>query len=315
MDREAYLEGYGHRGPHEFELSIPRPAEDLDWVDQQVAQFSQSPVDVEALLAKQRAEFDAAWERFKARYPRKAKSVRHRVSEGARRARMREAARSEYVRDRWIVRAFALRAGELTRLGDDIFFLTLDEVLDVLSGEMRAVDYIPARKETYDRYRALPSYPSIIRGRFDPFQWAADPERRSDLFDAHAPLPAPSSDEASSEDGSNVILGSPGAAGRVEGVVRRLARPEDGDQLQAGEVLVAMQTDIAWTLLFPRATAIVTDVGAPLSHAAIVARELGIPAVVGSLASWASLPSSAAGTPRCGSKRATGYVSMGGEGL
>jgi pyruvate,water dikinase len=281
MDRESYLEGYGHRGPHEFELSIPRPAEDLDWVDQQVAQFSQSPVDVEALLAKQRAEFDAAWERFKARYPRKAKSVRHRVSEGARRARMREAARSEYVRDRWIVRAFALRAGELTRLGDDIFFLTLDEVLDVLSGEMRAVDYIPARKETYDRYRALPSYPSIIRGRFDPFQWAADPERRSDLFDAHAPLPALASDEASSEDGSNVILGSPGAAGRVEGVVRRLARPEDGDQLQAGEVLVAMQTDIAWTLLFPRATAIVTDVGAPLSHAAIVARELGIPAVVG----------------------------------
>jgi pyruvate,water dikinase len=45
--------------------------------------------------------------------------------------------------------------------------------------------------------------------------------------------------------------------------------------------LVAAQTDIAWTLLFPRAAAIVTDVGAPLSHAAIVARELGIPAVVG----------------------------------
>ena len=40
-------------------------------------------------------------------------------------------------------------------------------------------------------------------------------------------------------------------------------------------------TDIAWTMLFPRAAAIVTDVGAPLSHAAIVARELGIPAVVG----------------------------------
>jgi pyruvate,water dikinase len=42
-----------------------------------------------------------------------------------------------------------------------------------------------------------------------------------------------------------------------------------------------MQTDIAWTPLFPRAAAIVTDVGAPLSHAAIVARELSIPAVVG----------------------------------
>jgi pyruvate,water dikinase len=64
-------------------------------------------------------------------------------------------------------------------------------------------------------------------------------------------------------------------------MVRRLDKPEDGDQLQTGEVLVAVQTDIAWTLLFPRAAAVVTDVGAPLSHAAIVARELGIPAVVG----------------------------------
>jgi pyruvate,water dikinase len=44
--------------------------------------------------------------------------------------------------------------------------------------------------------------------------------------------------------------------------------------------LVTAQTNIGWTLFFPRAAAIITDVGAPLSHAAIVARELGIPAVV-----------------------------------
>jgi pyruvate,water dikinase len=48
-----------------------------------------------------------------------------------------------------------------------------------------------------------------------------------------------------------------------------------------GEVLVTGHTNIGWTSLFPRAAAVVTDVGAPLSHAAIVARELGIPAVVG----------------------------------
>ncbi len=64
-------------------------------------------------------------------------------------------------------------------------------------------------------------------------------------------------------------------------MVRRLDRPEEGDQLQKGEILVTSQTDIAWTPLFPRVAAIVTDVGAPLSHAAIVARELGIPVVVG----------------------------------
>ncbi len=60
-----------------------------------------------------------------------------------------------------------------------------------------------------------------------------------------------------------------------------VASVEEGRLLQTGEVLVTTVTNIGWTPLFPRAAAIVTDVGAPLSHAAIVARELGIPAVVG----------------------------------
>jgi phosphohistidine swiveling domain-containing protein len=277
MKREAYLAQYGHRGPHEFEISVPRPAEDPDWLDRQLARFRESPVDVEALLAAQRERFEAVWQRFLARYPRKAKAVHHRIAESARRARLREQARSEYVRDRWLVRAFALRAAELTGLGDDVFYLVLDELLDLLSGSGSVVHDISARRRTHQRYKALPSYPPIIRGRFDPFQWAADPERRSDLFDAYAPLPT----VFFGEEGADLIVGSPGAAGRVEGLVRRVDKPEDGDQLRQGEVLVTMQTDIAWTLLFPRAAAIVTDVGAPLSHASIVARELGIPAVVG----------------------------------
>jgi len=67
----------------------------------------------------------------------------------------------------------------------------------------------------------------------------------------------------------------------VEGIVRRIDRVEDGDQLQPGEILVTTITNVGWTPLFPRLAAIVTDVGASLSHAAIVAREMGIPAVVG----------------------------------
>jgi rifampicin phosphotransferase len=63
--------------------------------------------------------------------------------------------------------------------------------------------------------------------------------------------------------------------------VDRLDRAEDGAQLRPGEILVTARTDVGWTLLFPRAAAVVTDAGAPLSHAAIVARELGIPAAVG----------------------------------
>jgi pyruvate,water dikinase len=64
-------------------------------------------------------------------------------------------------------------------------------------------------------------------------------------------------------------------------MARLVDHPDKGQLFQQGEILVAVQTDVVWTLLFPRAAAVVTDVGAPLSHAAIVARELGIPAVVG----------------------------------
>ena len=78
-----------------------------------------------------------------------------------------------------------------------------------------------------------------------------------------------------------IFNGFPGAAGQIEGIVRRLDNVEEGDKLQPGEILVTVTTNVGWTLLFPRAAAIITDVGAPLSHAAIVARELGIPSVVG----------------------------------
>ncbi|HEX8537837.1 MAG TPA: PEP-utilizing enzyme, partial [Cystobacter sp.] len=138
-------------------------------------------------------------------------------------------------------------------------------------GDTTALAFVPARRATHARYSALPVYPTLIRGRFDPFQWAADPRRRSDVFDARG----------DSTPVQEAITGFPGAAGIVEGPVRLLTSPEQGDTFQAGEILVTTVTNVGWTPLFPRAAAIVTDVGAPLSHAAIVARELGIPAVVG----------------------------------
>jgi pyruvate,water dikinase len=276
MERADYLERYGHRGPHEFELSVPRPAENPSWLDRQLAHF-EAPAGVEAMLAGQRAAFDAAWARYETRFPHQARDMKRHLDEAALRARQREAARSEYVRDRWAVRLFALRAAELTGIGDDVFFLTVDDLLSLLSGDRQPLARVPGRREWYRRYKALPPYPALIRGPFDPFRWAQDPDRRADLFDATSPAPRPATDR----DTAGTIAGAPGSAGQVEGTVRRLDRPEDGHQLLPGEILVTAQTDIAWTLLFPRAAAIVTDVGAALSHAAIVARELGIPAVVG----------------------------------
>jgi pyruvate,water dikinase len=277
MPRQEYLELFGHRGPNEFELSVPRPVEDPQWLNQQIAQFRQSPVDVTSLLKQGADAYQAAWERLASRHPRKAKSMGRRVAESARRARLREHARSEYIRDRWMVSLFARRAGELIGLGADVFYLYLEEVLDVLSGKDRSTRYIPTRRENYNRCKALPPLPSVIRGRFDPFEWVADPHRKTDIFDPQASKFMPLSDSAVGDR----LTGSAGSAGLVEGIVRVILNPEDGHHLQNGEILVTIQTDISWTLLFPRAAAVVTDVGAPLSHAAIVARELGIPAVVG----------------------------------
>src|SRR6266498_2198969 len=77
------------------------------------------------------------------------------------------------------------------------------------------------------------------------------------------------------------IIGQPASPGRATGPVRIVRRQEDFDAFQAGEVLVAQATTPAWTPLFARAVAVVTDSGTLAAHASLVAREYGIPAVVG----------------------------------
>ncbi|MGZ3602166.1 MAG: PEP-utilizing enzyme, partial [Ktedonobacterales bacterium] len=232
-----------------MEVSLPRPAEDPDWIGSWL------------LCARRRWTSRRC---FPAKRTRRAEAMRRRID--------REATRSELVRVFWALRAFVLRAGALTGQGEDLFFLSIEEILAVLGGDDALLSSLPARRANYVRYRALPPYPTLIRGHFDPFQWAADPQRRSDVFDASGSTRTPA---------SATITGFPGAAGVVEGRARVIATAEEGDQLQTGEILVTTVTNVGWTPLFPRAAAVVTDVGTPLSHAAIVARELGIPVVVG----------------------------------
>lgn len=273
MSREEYLLQYGHRGPHEFELSIPGPAEDDTWLEKQVEEFGRSDMDVDGLLERQHTQFEAARKRFQERFPNKVKWLEKQLAKASEGTRLREAARSELVRVLRVVRAFALKTGELTGIGDSVFFLYINEVENLLVGDNSSLKYVLARKENYEKYKALPSFPSIIRGRFDPFEWARDPNRRLDYYDATMPV--------ATAPYSETLRGFAGAAGKVEGKARVLANPEEGEMLQPGEILVATTTNVGWTPLFPRAAAIITDIGAPLSHAAIVARELGIPAVVG----------------------------------
>ena len=271
--REEYLMKYGHRGPHEFEISIPDPAEDKIWLEKQIEEFKKSNIDAEELLKKQHTQYERTLKKLEDRFPGKAKKISKQIADASEGSNIREAARSEWTRVFRVNRVFALKAGELTGIGDDVFFLYMDEVLNLLSGNKSAVKHIPARRKTFEKYKTLPPLPSMIRGRFDPFKWAEDPNRRVDYYD-------PTLTTVSASD-SETLKGFAGATGRIEGIVRVLTNPEDGENFKQGEILVASTTNVGWTPLFPRAAAIITDIGAPLSHAAIVARELGIPAVVG----------------------------------
>jgi pyruvate,water dikinase len=79
----------------------------------------------------------------------------------------------------------------------------------------------------------------------------------------------------------DTIKGIGASPGCVTGVARVIDRPSEFNQMRHGDILVAKITTPAWTPLFALAAGIVTDVGGPLSHSSIVAREYQIPAVLG----------------------------------
>ena len=83
--------------------------------------------------------------------------------------------------------------------------------------------------------------------------------------------------------GRKILIGTPGSPGRARGIARVITGPNDFHRFQPGDVLVAHTTMPVWTPLFNIASAAVTEVGGPFSHAAIVAREFGIPLVNGAI--------------------------------
>ncbi len=87
-------------------------------------------------------------------------------------------------------------------------------------------------------------------------------------------------DEAEKKDGKIVLKGVGTSSGVVTAPACVLFGPEDFERMRPGDVLVAVTTTPAWTPLFTLASAVVTDIGGPLSHSSIVAREYGIPAVM-----------------------------------
>ncbi|MGN0641580.1 MAG: PEP/pyruvate-binding domain-containing protein [Huintestinicola sp.] len=259
MTKAEYTERYGHRHADEMELSLPYPYEDPDFPDNIIREYKETGADVLQMKAKHDKLSREAEDEFLRKYPKKEKWLKKLLEKYSAAVCGRESIRSGALRLFCVIREYLLKAGELTGLGDDIFMLYMEEARELLSGKSGAVDKIPERKRVYTEQLAMPCFPSIIRGRFVPDEYSAD---------------------GSGEEGTKVFCGTAGSCGFAEGHVRRLTCADDADTIQSGEILVVPAANIGWVRVFPKIAALVTDVGAPLSHAVIVARELGIPAVV-----------------------------------
>lgn len=166
-------------------------------------------------------------------------------------------------------------AGHFGQL-DDFGMLLADELDDFLADPAAFTGTLRERRARYDELAALEP-PFVFAGEQPPVEtW----ERR----DAHTEAVAAAGD---------VLTGISGCPGQATGVARVILDPADPSALAPGDVLVAPITDPSWTPLFVAASAVVVDVGAQLSHAIIVSRELGIPCVVSVTGATRKIPDGA----------------------
>lgn len=137
---------------------------------------------------------------------------------------------------------------------EDVFFLTFDELTGSLPAESAAV--VQDRRARFTEHRAV-RLPDSWSGR-----------------------PGPIARAEPASDGPVALSGFAVSPGVVEGPVRVIAGADGLDLLEPGEILVCPLTDPSWSLGFVIAAGLAIDVGGPLSHGAIVAREMGLPCVI-----------------------------------
>ena len=272
MTREEYADICGHRFVDEMELMSPRPYEDPAFPDNLIEERKTLGVNLHEMQKIQQKKYEEALAEFKQKNPAKAKWIDRKIAKFIHANEFREDMRSKGVWIFSVYREFILKAGELNGLGDDIFMLSSEEMMNLLRGDKSALRYIKDRRANFEKNRTYPPFPSLIIGRFNPDEWLKTENRRSDVYCEELR----NTDTLDSD-----IKGFPGAAGKVTGTVRVISDISHLDEVKKGDILVTGATNIGWTLVFPKVSAIITDIGAPLSHAAIVAREFGIPAVVG----------------------------------
>lgn len=278
-EMDGFLAAYGHRGVAEIDVGVPR--------------WSDDPAHIFNVLAGYLRLDDPglAPETVFARAAADAEAMAATLTERARRrGRLRGAATGFLLgrlrqlmglRERPKFNLVALLAGvraqlaavgaELARGGvldaaDDVFFVDFQEAREGLDGR----DLRPLVRERRERYA------SEGRRRHVPRVLLSDGTEPEAVAEAARAAGAGGADA----DGDAVLTGSPASAGTVTAPVRVVLDPGDA-RLEPGEILVAPSTDPGWTPLFLTAGGLIMEMGGAMSHGAVVAREYGIPAVVG----------------------------------
>jgi nucleoside-diphosphate-sugar epimerase/phosphohistidine swiveling domain-containing protein len=249
----AELALIGHRGPAELEMLSISYADDPELLVRMVTRAMSAP---------------AAAQPQPPRIPLHAKPV---AQLAGHQIRDREVRRDKVVRANWVLRNLMREYGRrlvqagIIEAADDVFYLLVDE-LDALPAD---VGGLVARRRAEHRRLAAVVPPTVFSGSWQP------------TITTSAALSS-----------GETLRGVGVCGGKVRGRVR-IVRPETIDDLQPGEILVAEVTDVGYTAAFCYAAAVVTELGGPMSHAAVVAREFGFPCVVDVQGATKSLPAGA----------------------
>jgi pyruvate,water dikinase len=264
-EMKSFLERYGHRAIAEIDLGVKRWSEDPAHLLGAIANYLRlgdeaiAP-DVQFARGAQEAEAMAKALVSRLHGPRRI-LLRFLLGRVRLLSGLREQPKFQMMRVFALGHAMIAPVGtELADRGlldtaDDVFFLNLPELRRAIASEdLRKT--VTERREVYRREQGRRHIPRVLL---------------SDGTDAETELPA-ATDEG--------IRGTPASPGIARGIARVILSPV-GARLEPGEVLVAPSTDPGWTPLFLTAGALVMEMGGMMSHGAVVAREYGIPAVVG----------------------------------
>ena len=258
---------FGHRAPHDYELAAPRYRESQELVEELVERASRLD---DMSLQSQGESVDAAEESEVNRAPLPEKKLLAIVVERARKFQaLKEEAKHHALREFALLRSVLLAIDRKLELCGQIFQLEIGELRALASTGhrrhlLRVIEARRVRGELFERVQL----PTTLR--------QTDIERLT-ISDEGCTLERRETSQRPEGLSGALVSGS----SEVVGPARVIRDSAQIDAFRDGEVLIARFTDPTWTPLFPRAAAVVTEVGGRLSHAAIVAREYGVTAVVG----------------------------------